>query len=496
MYDVRQFTVRFLSPTGNEKIVSGFWDGGAAWKVRFCPDETGTWSYQTHCSDTLNTGLHLLSGTFDCVRGQSDLAIYKNGSVVHQDGTYHLSHSDGTPFFYSACTAWNGTLKSTDQEWETYLADRAHNHYNVIQFTATQWRGADVNSEGQKAFEGSGRISINPAYFKHLDKKIDAINMHGLVAAPVLLWALPVSAGRELSPGYYLPDAEAILLARYLVARYGAHHVIWILGGDGLYLHENEQRWKTIGRGVFGDWHPGTVALHPMGKSWIGSAFAGEDWLDIVGYQSGHSADPNTLDWIVRGPVASEWAKLPPKVMINMEPCYEQISPSVTADAVRGASYRSLFSTPVGGISYGANGIWPWIRPGEKILNHGQPAFLNSWSESIRLPGSVQVGLLSQFIRQFEWWSLKPAQELLVNQQDDVNQFVSVVSSADRKTILAYSPAQNSLKIRNPFDSDYHGSWFDPASGKMTAADIHSRSGILETKPPKKGDQVLVLRAR
>src|SRR5690606_8383323 len=118
---------------------------------------------------------------------------------------------------------------------------------------------------GQVAFEGSGLISINPEFFQHLDKKIDQVNDAGLVAAPVLLWALQVAQGRELSPGYYLPDHEAILLAKYMVARYGAHHVVWILGGDGRYTDQYEHRWKNIGRGVFGGEHPGLVALHPGG---------------------------------------------------------------------------------------------------------------------------------------------------------------------------------------------------------------------------------------
>ena len=55
---------------------------------------------------------------------------------------------------------------------------------------------------------------------------MNRMNEHGLVAAHVLLWALQQSTNRELSPGYYLPHPEAIQLARYMVARYGAHHVV------------------------------------------------------------------------------------------------------------------------------------------------------------------------------------------------------------------------------------------------------------------------------
>jgi hypothetical protein len=56
------------------------------------------------------------------------------------------------------------------------------------------------------------------------------------------------------------------MLARYIVARYGGNQVVWFLGGDGKYVEEYEQRWKTIGRGVFGRGdYQGLVAQHPKG---------------------------------------------------------------------------------------------------------------------------------------------------------------------------------------------------------------------------------------
>jgi hypothetical protein len=498
IYDVAKFDIQFVSPSGRKKTVNGFWDGGTSWKVRFAPDEVGNWTYRSRCSDTANTGLHNVAGQFECVDRKSKLAIYSKGTIIHPKGTYHLTHSDGTPFFFAACTAWNGTLKSTDAEWSAYLQDRAENQYSVIQFAATQWRGCDKNSEGQVAFEGSGHISINPNYFQHLDKKIDAINQHGLVAAPVLLWALPVAEGRELSPGYYLPDNEAILLANYMVARYGGNQVIWILGGDGKYVQEYEQRWKNIGRAVFGKEHPGVVSLHPQGRSWIGKEYAQEDWLDIVGYQTGHNSSESTIRWITDGPVAREWQKLPPKVLINMEPVYERISPNLKDKDVRQASYWSLFSTPVSGITYGAGGIWPWLRSGESVLNHGKSDGLPTWDESLKLAGNKQIGYLSSFMSRHNWWQLKPAPELLAEQpgQTRPDRYVSVVQSDDQRSIMAYVPDQASVSILNPFQRDYVGQWYDPATNQTTTATIEKKAGRIVAKPAGTGDKVLVLRAK
>ncbi len=160
------------------------------------------------------------------------------------------------------------------------LEQRARLGYNVIQLVGTQWRGCDQNSEGQVAFTGSGRITINPAFFQYFDEKMDRVNAHGHVAGLVLLWALPFGRGMELSPGYYLPDREAILLARYMVARYGAHHVTWILGGDGKYFDELEDRWKYIGQEVFWDKAIELPGSRQIGM--LGAFMRGFDWWNLL----------------------------------------------------------------------------------------------------------------------------------------------------------------------------------------------------------------------
>ena len=486
---LREVTLRvtFTTPSGATHTVLGFWDGGHDWQVRFMPTDTGEWQYHTQCSDTTNAGLHRQSGSFTCVPNPSPLAIYRHGAVTHKAGQTYLSHADHTPFFYAACTAWNGALKSTEAEWDFYLKHRAEHHYTAVQFVTTQWRGGDVNSQLQTAYTGHRRIELNPAFFQHLDHKIDQINAHGLLAAPVLLWALPFRRGRHLSPGAALPRDQAVLLAQYLVARYGAHHVLWLLGGDGLYTKPYESRWKKIGQAVFGDRPPGNVALHPMGRSWIGEAYADEPWLNVVGYQSGHGTDQKSVEFITRGPATQSEPPLPPRPTINIEPCYEALRPEIDGTAVRNASYWSVFATPPAGIAYGANGIWPWIRPGERILNHGalgrQPT--PSWRQSVDLPGSVQVGYLASFMQQFEWWTLRPDSDLLEEQpgDHDYRNFVSVLRTDDYHTILVYFPHKVSVRLQNPQQLSYRLRWFDPSENAFASGDSKTDSDLSLTSP-------------
>lgn len=496
LYDVNSFKIIFTSPSGRIKNLNGFWDGGDSWKVRFCPDEIGQWGFICECSDKNNSGLNGQKGSFMCVANTSAYEIYQRGVIVHPKGEYHMTYSDGTPFFWVACTAWNGALRSQKKEWDYYLNHRKTNGYSVIQFVTTQWRGCDKDRDGNVAFSGSGRISINVDFFHRMDMKVKRVNDMGLVAAPVLLWALPFGQGMELSPGYYLPVREAILLARYMVARFGGYHVIWILGGDGKYVEDFEQRWKNIGRGVFGDEHPGLVTLHPMGRSWIGNDYNDEEWMDIIGYQSSHSNQQRTVDWITKGPIGENWYKLTPRPIINMEPNYEEIHFEITDKDVRNASYWSLFAAPISGITYGANGIWPWIYEGEKILNHRDAGGVTSWEKSLDFPGSLQTGYLSHFIQSLEWWRFKPAGELLVEQPGDslFNYFISVAKTDNDEAILAYLPVKSRIKLYNVNRYKYNASWFDPVKNETFPAKILYDYGIIQTTSPRDNDLILILK--
>jgi hypothetical protein len=474
IYDVKDFKITFTAPSGRNRIVRGFWDGGTDWKVRFMPDETGNWSWKTECSDKENSGLHNQSGTFDCITNKSNELLFQKGAIRHEPGKYYLSYSDGTPFFWLACTAWNGALKSTDEEWEYYLNHRKKNHYNTIQLVTTEWRGADKNAEGLTAIEGAGYIRIHPEFFKRIDQKIDEANAKGLLVSPVVLWALPTGQGRHLSPGYTLPLEEAVLLAKYIVARYQGNQVVWTLGGDGKYYDDQEVKWREIGRRVFNDTDHAPVTLHPHGSSWVGDNYDQEDWYNLMGYQSSHNNGERVVNWINKGPMAEMWSKLKPMPYINMEPNYEEIGFRITAKDVRNASYWSIFATPVAGVTYGANGIWPWLAEGEKILNHNDKGGVTGWRKSLDFPGSIQMSYLSEFIQKMEWWNLFPANEILAEQPGDsvFNHWISVVKSADDKTIVAYIPGKTDVKLFNPKGIKYTAQWFNPVTNEYSDAKI------------------------
>ncbi|HUU15424.1 MAG TPA: DUF5060 domain-containing protein, partial [Terriglobia bacterium] len=129
-----QVNVEFTSPSGKKHSVQAFWDGGATWKVRFSPDETGRWSYRSSSSNTDDKGLDNQSGEFTCAPYAGDNPLYRRGAIRVSDDHRYLVHADGTPFLWLSDTAWNGALKSDAESWERYLEDRGGKGFTAIQF--------------------------------------------------------------------------------------------------------------------------------------------------------------------------------------------------------------------------------------------------------------------------------------------------------------------------------------------------------------------------
>lgn len=405
-----QVRVVFTAPDGRTRTRDAFWDGGETWRVRFQPDATGRWSYATESRPPV-AGLDGQRGAFTCGPSTRATPFLKHGPIrVAKVGT-HFEHADGTPFFWLVDTVWNGALKSTSEDWDRYLDDRVRNGFTGVQFVATQWRTAYTSLEGHTAYDGYERIRIHPEFFRRIDARIDAVGAKGLLAVPVMLWTL---GRKEHNPGQ-LPESEAIRLARYLVARYGAHHVAWFLPGDGNYSGANAERWKRIGRAVFGEGRDhAPVFLHPQGMQWPYDAFLEERWLSAFGYQSGHGDDGDTLRWIYAGPPAEKWSAEPRRPVINLEPPYEdhvayQSRQRHTAYTVRRALYWSLLNAPTAGTSYGAHGVWSWETEPAEPQEHGGTGVARPWFEAIRLPGSESVRHLSGLFRSLPWWELRPA---------------------------------------------------------------------------------------
>jgi hypothetical protein len=500
---VQQATLRatFVSPSGEERTVWGFWDGVQTWRVRFAPNEMGRWKYATSCSDTVNLGLHGRSGTFLCSAPIGPSRFSRHGPVKISRDNRSFVHDDGTPFFWMADTGWNAALLSTPDEWQLYLRERALQNFTAVQWVTTQWRAAPGGDRlGELAFTGKERVVMNPAFFQRLDAKIEAMNYAGLLSAPVLLWAIGGGSNPDVNPGYSLPEDQAIILARYMVARWGANAVTWFLGGDGDYRGAKAERWKRIGRAVFGDIDHAPVTLHPGGMHWYLDEFREEKWLSFVGYQSGHGDDPNTLKWIFAGPPATDWKKPPARPFINLEPPYEnhiayQSKKPHSPASVRRAIYWSLLIAPTAGVTYGGHGVWGWDDGTKPPADHPNTGIPLPWKRALAMPAAEQISVLTKFFSSIDFWRLRPAPNLLVKQPgaESADRFIAAARSEEGDLVVVYVPAERNVALRvSLLPPSPSVVWVNPRTGERQPTVAVVYDDTCEFVTPGDGDWLLL----
>lgn len=492
----------FTAPSGKTQPIDLFWNGGHEWRVRFMPDETGVWRFEVTCSDSKNSGLHGQSGDFTCSPSTGKTRFEQHGRLQLSDNRRYLSHADGTPFFWLGDTAWNGPLCSTPEDWNFYLTQRKRQQFTAVQWVATQWISAPGGDwTGELAYSGHERILVHPSFFQRLDQKIVAMNRAGLLSVPIMLWAAHWSneAVNARNPGYALPEDQAIRLARYMLARWGAYHTVWLLPGDGDYRGERAERWKRIGRAVFADTTQALIGLHPGGMQWNMAEFREETWLTLVGYQSGHGDDDHTFEWLVEGPPSSDWQNVPARPVINLEPPYEdhiayQSRRRHDDYSVRRALYWSLLVSPTAGVTYGGHGIWGWDDGSAPPIGHDNTGIPRPWQQALMLPAAGQLQHLTQLMISLPWWQLRPAQDVLALQpgSDAKRYFVAAARAED--LLLLYLPDNDRVQLRvGTLGLNASAMWINPRTGHHLAAHSEQHEDTLRFNTPGQGDWLLLI---
>ena len=515
-------SVIWTSPTGRSRVSPTFWDGGTTWRTRAAFDEVGQWHGRASFASSSGELIEASPSAFtiDCTLYEGTDRLRTHGFPRLSPGAGYLWHPDGTPFHWIGDTAWNGPMLASPDEWEAFVQTRAAQGFSVVQFVATQWRGLPDGGPDGPAFtcDDDGAIaSLNHDFLRRLDARLDALAAHGLVGAPVLLWAhetkevdhgdipqddrpvtqdmsmddVPIPEVIEHNPGIFLSEADASLLAQHLVSRWHAHPVAFILMGDGDYTADRADRWHRIGRATFGD-SPSSdrapVVVHPGGMQWVGAEFADEPWVDVIGYQSGHGGGIGSWRWLQDGPWLADTSLNAHQAIINLEACYEDhnrmnvmigVPPGWTGRFsdrdVRRALYGSSLVTASGGVTYGAHGVWSWEQGGTRPKGHFQTGETKSWREAMALPGATQVRHLRDHLGTVAWWRLRPAPWVLKWHPGGNGQFtrwVSVARDAASSTTVVYFAgayaAEIDLDLLTVEDGALIGEWRNPRDGVVS----------------------------
>lgn len=234
-YDVFELTLRHASE-GNpfrdvhikgvfkngdeEHEVTGFYDGGGKFILRFMPCREGIWSYKTFSNvDALNNH----EGHFKCVKNTQ-----KVHGMVRVANTYHFEYDDGTLFypFGTTCYAW---IHQEEEIREQTLATLKEAPFNKIRMCVfPKWYELNETEPELYPYMGTAPDQwdfwrFNPVFFHHLEKQISRLQELGIECDLILFH--PYDGGHW---GFdRMTDDQDDFYLRYIIARLSSFRNIW-----------------------------------------------------------------------------------------------------------------------------------------------------------------------------------------------------------------------------------------------------------------------------
>ena len=481
--------------------VPAFWSGGDNWTVRFAPPLLGTYKFRVECSDKTNPDLNGQERTLSVGSYKGDNPLLKHGFVKVSPGDRYFTHDDGTPFLWLGDTWWKCLCRR--MSWEGFrelTADRKAKGFNVVQMVCGPYPDENffapsLENEGGQPYLAEDLSVVNPRYFEYADRRFKHLSDAGIVPVIVGAW------GRGDCDS--MRKFGAVNLKRhwrYLVARYGAYPVMWILAGE----IADEAKW---GRGPWAEVAKYVRDIDPYKHPLTCHTGQGRRGVEgdacLIDYDMvGGSHDERQA--IANGTLAlitTARAKTPAIPVLCGETCYEGHMQQGFGDVQRHVFWRNMLSGAAGH-TYGAAGIWHAGVEGD----HGnwgawnrQPYDWTTWRQGMDYPGATQLGLGRKLLEKYPWWRFEPHPEWAPG---------CFAAGVPREVRIIYQPRRNiynwdgpEVKNLDP-DVNWHVYYFDPATGRKfdqgviraTAkpVDKHAMPVSFRSNVPSPQDWVLV----
>jgi hypothetical protein len=399
--------------------VPAFWRGGRRWSVRFTPPDSGRYRYSVESTDPRDNGLNGLTGAVDIRRYSGPNQLLEHGPLRVSENRRSFEHVDGTPFFWLGDSWYSGL--STRLSWAGFkrlTKDRATKGYTVVELCAGLPVTNEEDAPQDPPFRNEGGLvwgtefeQLNPRFFDYADRRIQHLIDKGIVPAIIGgWWQVLAQMGIEKMKRHW----------RYVVARYGAYPVFWIVGGE-LYdpaPGERQPEIATDERFVVGGWTE--IARYVREIDPYGHPLTAHE---LPPPSDSSVADESLTDFDLLQPSHLEWTSMSTMIaQLNMhysrthmvkpivvgEIGYEGFGAAHYENFQRAAFWLAMLNGAAG-FSYGTVEIAscltsdkPWARVKLSFL---------TWQEAMQFPGSRQVGLGAQLLRRYPWWEVVPHPE-------------------------------------------------------------------------------------
>lgn len=419
------------------------------------------------------------------------------------DNRRFLVHQDGTPFFYLADTAWELFHRTTREDAEHYLQDRAAKGFTVIQAVALAEENGlhDPTPMGETPLIDDDPARPNLKYFEHVDFIVRRAGELGLVIGMLPTWGDKWNKAWGQGPPVFTPE-NARIYGQWLGNRYRDDaNIIWILGGDRTVDNDTHRSiMDAMAEGLAqGDGGSHLKTFHPYGGGASSQYFHESDWLDFNMWQSGHDRNRDNYNLI-----AQDYARTPIKPVLDGEPGYEdhkagfQLQNGILGDYDnRKALYWATFAGACGH-TYGCHAIWQFWQPGRKGVNHP----LKTWRDSLPLPGAAQMHFARKLLESRPYLSRIPDQSMIVTQpsndkgEEQRHLYVQATRDENGSYALIYFPADSAVELNlSALSGDtIRAHWFNPRDGQATFIEEFDKIATRTFQAPEWGpDWVLVL---
>ena len=452
-------------PDGAQLRVPAFWTGGNRWCFRYASATPGLHTWRSECSDASNPKLHGLAGKIEVTAYHGENVLYKHGPLRVAKGQQHFEHVDGTPFLWLADTWWKNLCKR--MTWEAFqelTADRKAKGFSVIQIVCGPYPDENFfqpswENEGGLPYLAKDLSVVNPKYFEYADRRLKHLVDSGLVPAIVGAW------GRGDCNSMEAFGAASIKRHwRYLIARYGAYPVTWILAGE----IADETKW---GAGPWAEIAKYVREIdpykHPLTCHTGQGRRGAEGDVCVIDYDmvGGNHDERRAIAEETLALLTSACAKKPAMPVLVGETCYEGHMQQGFGDVQRHIFWMNMLSGAAGH-TYGAAGIWHAGVEGDHGnwgAWGGQPYDWTTWKEGMKYPGSTQLGIGKKLLEQYPWWRFEPHPEWASG---------CFAAGIPGEVRFIYLPRRNIYNWDGPEvknlepEVDWHVYYFDPATGR------------------------------
>lgn len=494
----------FVGPDGVEYTVPGFYDGGSTWRIRFTPTAPGEWYYRTVCVNTEDAGLHGREGKFIAGPAEGDNPLYVHGGILQiSSNKRYLTYSDGTPFFWLGDTWWfcpsdlvplrGSTYPDYDSMYKTLVDRRKSQGFSILQMAFLGSNGVINNLVSSSLSSGLREESIE--YWQEVDEYIMYANEAGLI--PVI--GLAFHTGMD-----QLSLEQWKNVWRYVIARYSAFSITWLITGEYNLnnLPERVEKVMALGQAIKDmDPYERAMSVH----AWY---FGGEQrqawdepWYDFIMLQGGHGSGDANPSLPPESVYLDAYNRKDTKPVLESECNYEGIH-GMTDASVRLCAYRAIQLGSFG-YTYGAQGLWypTQDESDKKFEEWGAPI---PWWKALMQPGATQMGYMRTFYESIEWWKLEPRPGAVSTSRKLPSRNQILTKADGDRLFVVYMPSgfySQADATLNGMDSSktYTARWFNPRSGEFTLCqeriDVSGDRWTLPERPDSE-DWLLVIEQR